>query len=241
MGVFLFLCVFSQKSNSMKKTVLYLLICLTILPGCGAVKNMSTEDRAGFGAQVGSFIGWLFGGLIGDAIDDEVGADIGSFIGTAVGGVAGATIAANAGETESHIYRSPGKYTPSSHVLLPDLMIEDILLLEDSTSFNRKIDAGETCYLSFVISNNSFQDAVNVTPVVKIKKGKHLKITDPVRIDNVSRGNPVTYEVAVYASHKLKTGEAVFSIKLEEGRGNGTEEEVFTVETLGEEDKEKGQ
>lgn len=219
----------------MKKAVLYLLICVTILPGCGSVRNMSTEDRIGFGSQVGSFIGMLFGGLIGNAIDDEVGADIGSFIGTAVGGVAGATIAANAGEEDSYIYRRPSKYNPSSHVLLPDLMIEDILLLEDTLSYNQKIDAGETCYLSFVISNNSFQDAVNVMPIVKIKKGKHLKITDPVRIDKISRDEPYTYEVAVYASHKLKTGEAVFSIRLEEGRGNGTEEEVFTVETLGEE------
>lgn len=212
------------------------MISLLILPGCGSIKNMSTEDRAGFGAQVGSFIGMLFGGLIGDAIDDEVGADIGSFIGTAVGGVAGATIAANAGDETSHVNRSPGRYTPSSHVLLPDLMIEDILLQEDSSSYNLKIDAGETCYLTFIIANNSFQDAVDVLPIVKIKKGRHLKITDPVRIDKISRNDPVTYEVAVYASHKLKTGEAVFSIRLEEGRGNGTEEETFTVETLGKED-----
>lgn len=225
----------------MKKAVLYLLIYMMFLPGCGSVRNMSTEDRVGFGSEIGSFIGMLFGGLIGNAIDDEVGADIGSFIGTAVGGVAGATIAASADNETSHINRSPGRYTSSSHVLLPDLMIEDILLQEDTLSYNQKIDAGETCYLTFIIANNSFQDAINVLPIVKIKKGRHLKITDPVRIDKISRGEPFTYEVAVYASHKLKTGEAVFSIKLEEGRGNDTEEEIFTVETLGEEDKEKEQ
>ena len=79
----------------MKNVVLFLMISLLILPGCGAMRNMSTEDKAGFGAQVGSFIGWIFGGLIGEAIDDDGGGEIGSFIGTAVGGIAGASIAAS--------------------------------------------------------------------------------------------------------------------------------------------------
>lgn len=214
----------------MKNKALSILMSLLILTGCGSMKNMSREDRAGFGAQIGSFVGWIFGGAVGYAIDDEVGADIGAFVGTAVGGVAGASIAANAGEVKVE-KRTPGNYTSSSHVLLPDLQIEDIFLEEDSTTRNQKIDAGETCRISLVIVNNSFQDALDVGPIVKVKKGKHIKVSEPVRIAKVTRDDRITYNVIVQASSKLRTGEVVFSVRLNEGRGNGTEEETFTVET----------
>ena len=220
----------------MKNKVLSISLSLLILTGCGSMKNMSREDRVGFGAQIGSFVGWLFGGAVGYAIDDEVGADIGSFVGTAVGGIAGASIAANAGEVKVE-KREPGNYTPSSHVLLPDLQIEDIFLVEDSTARNQKIDAGETCHISLVIVNNSFQDALNVEPIVKVKKGKHIKLSDPVRIAKITREDRITYNVTVQASPKLRTGEVVFSVRLLEGRGNGTDEETFTVETAGNNDK----
>lgn len=209
------------------------MISLLILPGCGSMKNMSREDRTNLGAQIGSFVGWLFGGLIGDAIDDEKGGDIGSFIGTAVGGIAGASIAAST-EDETYIERrGPGKYSSSSHTFLPDLYIEDILLEEDSISCNQKIDAGETCRITFTIVNNSFQDALDVIPIVKIKEGANLELSEPVRIPRITRDDPVTYEVMVYASPALQTGKAIFSVRLEEGRGNGTEEEIFTAETAG--------
>lgn len=217
----------------MKNVVLSIVISLLILPGCGSMKNMSREDRAGLGAQVGSFVGWLFGGLIGEAIDDERGGDIGSFIGTAVGGIAGASIAAGTEDETYIVRRSPGKHTSSSQALLPDLYIEDILLEEDSVSCNQKIDAGETCRITFTIVNNSFQDALDVIPIVKIKEGAHLELSEPVRIPRITRDDPITYEVMVYASPELETGKAVFSVRLEEGRGNGTEEEIFTAETLG--------
>lgn len=221
----------------MKKIVLYTLISLLILPGCGSMKNMSSDDRIGFGAQVGSFIGWLFGGLIGDSIDEENGGDIGAFVGSTVGGIAGASIAANMNDEVRVETRSPAKYTPSSHTLLPDLHIEDILLEEDSITRNQKIDAGETCLISFVIVNNSFQDALNVIPVVKIMEGKHLELSEPVKIPRISRDDSITYEVTVIASPELQSGIAVFSVRLEEGRGNGTEEETFTVETVGDNTK----
>lgn len=216
------------------------MIALLILPGCGSIRNMSNEDRTGFGAQIGSFVGWLFGGLIGEAINDERGGEVGAFIGTAVGGVAGASIAATANDDVTVERRSPGKYTSYSNspgVLLPDLYIEDILLEEDSISCNQKIDAGETCRITFTIVNNSFQDAVDVIPVVQIKEGQHLELSNPVKIPRISREECINYEVTVYASPELQTGQAVFSVRLEEGRGNGTEEEIFTAETVGNSDK----
>ncbi|WP_293714552.1 glycine zipper family protein [uncultured Parabacteroides sp.] len=217
----------------MRNVILSLIISLLILPGCGSMKNMSREDRAGFGAQIGSFVGWLFGGLIGEVINDERGGEIGSFIGTAVGGVAGASIAASTDDEIRTEQRRPGKYTASSHSLLPDLHIEDILLVEDSITCNQKIDAGETCHISFVIVNNSFQDALDVIPIVKVEKGEHLELSDPVKIPRVSYDDSVTYEVTVYASPELQTGEAIFSVRLEEGRGNGTETETFTASCSG--------
>lgn len=217
----------------MKNRVLYAIISLSVLTGCGSMKNMNREDRAGVGAQIGAFVGWLFGGAVGNAIDDDIGGDIGAFVGTAVGGIAGAQIAANTGDNVRVEKRNPGNYTPSSHVLLPDLQIEDILLEEDSLTRDNKINAGETCRISLVIVNNSFQDALDVEPIVKVKKGKYLRLSEPVKIAKITRDDRITYNVTVQASPKLRTGEAVFSVRLEEGRGNGTEEETFTVKTTG--------
>lgn len=129
--------------------------------------------------------------------------------------------------------RNSGNYTPSSHVLLPDLQIEDILLEEDSVTRDDKINAGETCRISLVIVNNSFQDALDVEPIVKVEKGRYLKLSEPVKIAKITRDDRIIYNVMVQASPKLCTGEAVFSVRLKEGRGNGTEEETFTVKTVG--------
>ena len=43
----------------MKNKVLYAIVSLLALTGCGSMKNMSREDRAGVGAQIGAFVGWL--------------------------------------------------------------------------------------------------------------------------------------------------------------------------------------
>ena len=214
----------------MKNKVLYAIVSLLVLTGCGSMKNMSREDRAGVGAQIGAFVGWLFGGAVGNSIDDDIGGDIGAFVGTAVGGIAGAQIAANTGD---EIRVEKRNYTPSSHVLLPDLQIEDILLEEDSVTRDDKINAGETCRISLVIVNNSFQDALDVEPIVKVEKGRYLKLSEPVKIAKITRDDRIIYNVMVQASPKLRTGEAVFSVRLKEGRGNGTEEETFTVKTVG--------
>ena len=215
----------------MKNKVLYAIVSLLVLTGCGSMKNMSREDRAGVGAQIGAFVGWLFGGAVGNSIDDDIGGDIGAFVGTAVGGIAGAQIAANTGDEIRVEKRNSGNYTPSSHVLLPDLQIEDILLEEDSVTRDDKIN--ETCRISLVIVNNSFQDALDVEPIVKVEKGRYLKLSEPVKIAKITRDDRIIYNVMVQASPKLRTGEAVFSVRLKEGRGNGTEEETFTVKTVG--------
>mgnify|MGYP002240031860 CR=1 FL=1 len=172
----------------MKNKVLYAIVSLLVLTGCGSMKNMSREDRAGVGAQIGAFVGWLFGGAVGNSIDDDIGGDIGAFVGTAVGGIAGAQIAANTGDEIRVEKRNSGNYTPSSHVLLPDLQIEDILLEEDSVTRDDKINAGETCRISLVIVNNSFQDALDVEPIVKVEKGR---LFETVRTCQDSQNRPV--------------------------------------------------
>lgn len=111
----------------MKNKVLYAIMSLLILTGCGSMKNMSREDRAGVGAQIGAFVGWLFGGAVGNAIDDDIGGDIGAFVGTAVGGIAGAQIAANTGDVV-RVERDRGIIRRLRMFSLPDLQIEDILL-----------------------------------------------------------------------------------------------------------------
>ncbi len=217
----------------MKIKILYVTMSLLILTGCGAMKNMSREDRTGVGIQIGSFVGWLFGGAVGSAIDEDIGGDIGAFVGTAVGGIAGAQIAAHVGDEVRVEKRNPENYKQSSHVFLPDLQIEDILLEEDSVTRDNKINAGETCRISLVIVNNSFQEALDVEPIVKVKRGKYLELSEPVKIARITREDRIIYNVTVQASPKLRTGEAVFSVCLKEGRGNGTEEETFTIGTAG--------
>lgn len=217
----------------MKNEVLCAILSLSLLTGCGSVKNMSREERAGVGSQIGAFAGWLFGGAVGHAIDDDIGGEIGAFVGTAVGGIAGAQIAANSGDKVKVEKREPGGYTASPTAPQPGLQIEEILLEENSVTRDDRINAGETCRLSFVIVNNSLQAASDVEPVVKVKKGKHLKLSDPVKIAKITRDDRITYNVMVQASPKLRTGEALFSVRLKEGHGNGTEEETFTVKTAG--------
>ena len=56
----------------MKNKVLYAIVSLLVLTGCGSMKKMSREDRAGAGAQIGAFVGWLFGGAVGNSIDDDI-------------------------------------------------------------------------------------------------------------------------------------------------------------------------
>lgn len=68
-----------------------------------------------------------------------------------------------------------------------------------------------------MIVNNSFQDALDVEPIVKVEKGKHLKLSELVKITKITRDDRITYNVMVQASPKLCTGEAVFSVRLKEG------------------------
>ena len=222
----------------MKQITVSAIAALLILSGCGSVKRMGTEDRASFGALIGSFVGGLFGAAVGAAINDEQGADIGSFIGTAVGGVAGASIAVNAGEEKKpetwqlDENRDDDLYMPVPSV--PYLKIEDILLEEDSATCNQKIDAGETCRLTFVIVNNGRRTSGRVEPIVKVEKGKsRLKVSDPVSIPAISTDDRITYTVNVQASDKLRTGKAAFSITLVEAYGYGIDAHKFTVDTQG--------
>ena len=120
-----------------------------------------------------------------------------------------------------------------TYVLLPALEIEDILLEEDSTTRNSRIDAGEQCRIALLIVNNSFQEALDVEPVVQIEQGQKLQLSEPVKIARVTRDERVTYRVTVQAPADLRTGEVLFSVYLKEKYGNGTAKETFRVPTSG--------
>lgn len=228
----------------MKQVIVSVIAALLILTGCGSVKNMHPEDRAGVGAQIGAFVGWIFGAAIGGAIDGDRGADIGSFVGTAVGGVAGASIAVKAGEENDKerekemawnaLEDDRSQYNLPPLPTIPRLKIEDILLEEDSATTNQKIDAGETCRLTFIIINDGRRTSSYVEPIVKVKKGKsRIEVSKPMTIPAISVDERINYTVTVRASEKLKTGKAIFTITLNEKDGYGTEEREFTVETNG--------
>ena len=151
-----------------------------------------------------------------------VGAQIGAFVGWLFGGAVGNSI-------DDDIGGDIGAFVGTAVGGIAGAQIAantgDVVRVE-------KRNPG-TCRISLVIVNNSFQDALDVEPIVKVEKGRYLKLSEPVKITKITRDDRITYNVMVQASPKLRTGEAVFSVCLKEGRCNGTEEETFTVKTVG--------
>lgn len=203
----------------MKKWLLFLIIPV-LGTGCA---TMDPTSRTIVGSQIGMLAGTVAGGVIGHAAGGYRGEAIGSFVGSVGGTVLGATAASsqnqrNRNTTNARVYQ------------LPYVVIEDIYL-EDRNN-NQIVDAGETCRISFILSNEGKQTAYNLEPIIKVEKGgKYVKLSNPVTIGQLQPGKRMSYTITLHASPKLKAGEISLSVRLKSSDGYLTDKETFTLPT----------
>lgn len=71
------------------RTSIYMVMCVSLIVGCKAVKNTSHKQR---GATVGAASGAVIGGILGNNVGKGNNTVLGAIIGAAIGGVAGGYI-----------------------------------------------------------------------------------------------------------------------------------------------------
>ena len=161
------------------------------------------------------------GGDWRDAAGGYRGEAIGSFVGSVGGTVLGAAAASSQNQRDRNT-ASAREYQ------VPYLVIEDIYL-EDRNN-NQIVDAGESCRISFILSNEGRQTAYNIEPVIKVEQGgKYVKLSKPLVIRQLPPHKRVSYTVTLHASPKLKAGEIVLSVRLKSSDGYLTDKETFTL------------
>lgn len=204
---------------SMKNLLLFLMIPL-FGTGCA---TMDPTSRTIVGSQVGMLAGTVAGGVIGHAAGGYRGEAIGAFVGSVGGTVLGATAASSQNQRNRNT-TNVRKYQ------LPYVIIEDIYL-EDRNN-NQIVDAGETCRISFILSNEGKQTAYNVEPIIKVEKGgKYVRLSNPVMVGQLQPNKRVSYTITLHASPKLKVGEIILSVRLKSSEGYLTDKESFTLPT----------
>lgn len=200
-----------------------------LLSSCG---TMTPENKQLFAMETGGMIGSATGFLIGD----QIGGWGGSVIGSALGGVAGSVIGAAA--TNPNIERS--KHSSSSADFEGQsyarfhsgLSIKDIIL-EDENG-NKRIDRNEFCSLTFIIKNEGLTNVQLLTPELTPKKNaKYIKQSQPLPIRGIKPSETIWYRVKLWASPKLKSGEAQYTIRLNTGSVLEDYEESFSIPTTG--------
>lgn len=202
-----------------KNWLLFLMIPV-IGTGCA---TMDPASRTIVGSQVGMLAGTVAGGMIGHAAGGYRGEAIGSFVGSVGGTVLGVAAASSQNQRNRNT-------VSARESQLPYLIIEDIYL-EDRNN-NQIVDAGESCRISLIISNEGRQTAYNVEPVVKVEQGgKYVKLSNPVVIRQLQPNKRVSYTVTLHASPKLKAGEVAISVRLKSSEGYLTDKETFTLPT----------
>ena len=191
----------------MKNWLLFLMIPV-IGTGCA---TMDPTSRTIVGSQVGMLAGTVTGAVIGHAAGGYRGE----------GTVLGAAAASSQNQRDRNT-ASVREYQ------VPYLVIEDIYL-EDRNN-NQIVDAGESCRISFILSNEGRQTAYNIEPVIKVEQGgKYVKLSKPLVIRQLPPHKRVSYTVTLHASPKLKAGEIVLSVRLKSSDGYLTDKETFTL------------
>ncbi|MBP5498203.1 MAG: hypothetical protein J6X81_02375 [Muribaculaceae bacterium] len=201
----------------MKKILFLSLTCsMLMLSSCSSLNQF-------YGAATGASIGGMFGSAIGGIAGGPRGSNLGALTGMAIGGVIGA--AATAPKTDDGNYRSSdyyGDYDYSNSRLNNDLSpyadieISDIRFADSNS--NDAIDAGEHTQLIFIIRNNGNQFAYNIAPVITVSGTKEIYLSPTAIVSELAPGRAVRYQAEVYATNKLKSGVADFSIAFSDGK-----------------------
>lgn len=203
----------------LKNWLLFLMIPM-VGTGCA---TMDPASRTIVGSQVGMLAGTVTGAVIGHAAGGYRGEALGSFVGSVGGTVLGAAAASSQNQHDRNTANT-------REYQIPNLVIEDIYL-EDQNN-NQIVNAGESCRISFILSNEGKQTAYNIEPVIKIEQGnKYIKLSKPLVIRQLPPHKRVSYTVTLYASPKLKAGEIVLSVRLKSSDGYLTDKEAFALPT----------
>lgn len=205
------------------------LCSLLLMGGCA---TMGPQNRQLFAMQAGGMIGSATGTVLGD----RIGGWGGSVIGSVVGGVAGSAIGAAAANPEYRTERAEhyNNYESQTRVVRPytNLYIKDIIL--DDENGNRTIDRNERCRLTFIIRNEGRSTVREVVPeLISRKNARYIRQSQPITIRDIKPGETIRYQVNLWASPKLKHGEAQYTIRLNTRSGRDCYEETFAVPTHG--------
>ena len=94
---------------------------------------------------------------------------------------------------------------------------------------DRALGAGEQAYISFDIHNMSDETLYDVAPQVMCDN-KHVSISPTAIITSIPAGATVRYKAAVRANHRLRNGQALFSVRFGTGRAAYTAK-TFAIDT----------
>ena len=213
----------------MKKSVLAAALCaLIITTSCESSQQL-------YGSVAGASLGGMFGSAIGGIADGPRGSDLGTIVGMAIGGAIGA--AATAPKTDNNNYRTSdyyngydrddyyqnNYYSPYANIVIEDIRFND-------ANGNHSIDAGERAKLSFIVRNIGSEYMYNLAPVITVTGTKQIYLSPTAIISGLAPGRAVRYQAEVFATRKLKTGNAGFSIGLSDGNRLYTLDS-FTIRT----------
>lgn len=198
----------------MKKSILTIALSAMIL-----TTSCSTSEQF-YGAMTGASLGGLFGSAIGGISDGRRGSDVGTLVGMAIGGALGAaaTTPKNDNNRTSDYYNGYGKddyYQNNSNSPYSNIVIEDIRFFDSNG--NNSIDAGERAKLSFIVRNVGNVYMYDLAPVITVSGTKHIYLSPTAIISGLAPGKAVRYQAEVFATDKLKTGNAGFSIGMSDG------------------------
>lgn len=200
----------------LRKPALALLLSALMLSGCSYSQFSAVAT--------GSSLGGLFGSSIGGLIGGPRGADAGAVIGMLAGGTAGAAATANRSEKKESV--EYGTYdTPSYRSRMAQdsgwdcLEVAGVKFLDANN--NRRLDAGESAYITMEIYNRGDNTLYNVTPVISCDNRKVL-VSPPAIVSEIAPGGGVRYKAEVRAPGRLRAGLLTFNVSFGTGKGKVT-------------------
>lgn len=206
----------------MKKFGILLFSATLLLSSCQTPEQFGAATTGGvFGGIFGSAIGGLFGGPRGA----DAGTVIGMIAGAAVGAAATAPEARDYRDYDytSDTYRRHRNVEYSSHSREAEEIGREYNNLEiNNLRFvdidnNKTINANENCKLVFEIKNTGHDTIYDIAPVITVNGTKAIIISPTAVISELGPGKAVRYTAEVYATKRLRTGVADFTISFVKG------------------------